>query len=391
MTQPGTATTTTTMSVATRTAALVALDIDGTLLDRDQQILPETIQSLDLVRACGHHTILATGRSLKGVLSVAQRLGLTDGWVVASNGALTVRLDPAAPAGYSIEDAHTFDPAPAIRQTLDLAPETQVAVEEVGWGWRVGSLFESGLLNGEQKLTALADLCAQPATRLALHGAEVRQWVDALTAIGVTVTPAGPDWLDVTSHGTSKATALEAVRERLGVPAAQTVAVGDGINDIPMLKWAGRGLAMGHAPAIVRDSADEVTGTISENGVVSVLQSLIPADLDKTGPDTPLSPLPLQLAASLATAPGPAVVRVWHGLEPDLAGCEVWALRAGTWVRHAPVPVATGVTMRDIENAARHAGLDYPSGDVGRRRARWRTVPSGPDRSAGFELPLHRR
>lgn len=390
MTEPRNTLATTTMSVATGTAALVALDVDGTLLDRDQQIPPQTIQALDLARACGHHIVLATGRSLTGVLSVAERLGLTDGWVVASNGALTVRLDPAAPTGYSVDHARTFDPAPAIRRALDLEPEIQVAVEEVGWGWRVGSIFEPGLLNGDQKLATIADLCAQPVTRLAVHGPEVRRWVDTLAAIGVTVTPAGPDWLDVTSPGTSKATALEAVREHLGVPAARTVAVGDGINDIPMLAWAGRGLAMGHAPAIVRDSADEVTGSIAENGVVSVLRSLVPADLDETSPDTPLSPLVRQLAAALATAPGPAVVRVWHGLEPDLAGCEVWTLHAGTWVRHAPIPAATGVMMRDVENGAHHAGLDYPSGDVGRRRARWRTVSSGPARPAGFELPLHR-
>ena len=81
------------------------------------------------------------------------------------------------------------------------------------------------------------------------------------------------------------------------------------------------------------------------------------------------------------------MVRVWHGPRAELSLCEVWVLREGTWARHAPVPAGTGATMRGIESAAKEAGLMYPRGDEGRRRAHWRASLSdeGP---AGFELPL---
>jgi hydroxymethylpyrimidine pyrophosphatase-like HAD family hydrolase len=370
----------------TTTRRLIALDLDGTLLAHDGKIPSGTVEALDLVRAAGHEVVPASGRSLVGLMPVAMRLGLLEGFAVCSNGTLTVRLDPSVPAGYAIEDARRFDPGPVIRSALSLVPGVRVGVEDVGRGWRVSRPFENGLLNGPQKPLPIADLFAAPATRVALHASGISRQLDALRAMGVTVTPAGPSWADVTASGTSKATALEHLRTRLGVPSEATVAVGDGENDRDLLVWAARGVAMGDASEALKAVADEVTGTVDEHGAVSVLRSLLPTDIDTTS----LSRLAAQLATAVHSAPGPAVVlRVWHGPRADLNRCEVWALQQGTWVKHAPVPAGTGATMRGIENAAREAGLVYPRGDEGRRRARWHT--SVPDHGpAGFELPLAR-
>ncbi|WP_419706518.1 HAD family hydrolase [Promicromonospora sp. NFX87] len=368
----------------TTTQRLVALDIDGTLIGQDRRIPPGTVAALDLVRAAGHHIVLATGRSLIGLGPIATRLGLVQGYAVCSNGALTIRLDPTAPTGYAVVTSRHFDPSPAIHQALEIAPDVRVAVEEIGWGWRVNTPFDPGHLNGPQKKTPLSDLVAAPASRVALHSPGIGHHRDTLSATEVTATPAGPDWLDLTAPGTSKAAALEAIRTRLGVPAEQTVAVGDGINDLEMLAWAARSVAMGHAPAVVQAAADEVTGTIEESGAVAVLHSLLPPDVDVGS----LSPLAAQLATAVVTAHGAAkIVRVWHGIGAGLSRCEVWTLRDGAWVRHAPIPAGTGATMRAIERAAREAGLTYPRGDEGRRRAHWRAsvLHDGP---AGFDLPL---
>lgn len=365
---------------------LIALDIDGTLLGQDRKIPTGTVDALDLVRAAGHEVVLATGRSLVGLMPVAIRLGLVDGYAVSSNGSLTVRLDVAMPAGYVIEGARRFDPGSVIQRVLALAPQAYVGVEDVGWGWAVNRMFPDGLLNGEQKQTLVADLCAAPATRVAVHAPGIGRHLDALRATGMTVTPAGPAWVDVTGAGTSKASALEQLRTRLGIPPEATVAVGDGANDIDMFRWAARAVAMGHAAPSVRDAADEITGTITQHGAVAVLHSLLPTNVDTTT----LSRLAAQLKTAVHTARGSGVMlRVWHGPRAELNRCEVWSLRDGTWVRHAPVPAGTGATMRGMENAARDAGLTYPRGDEGRRRAHWRAslTDTGP---AGFELPLTR-
>jgi hydroxymethylpyrimidine pyrophosphatase-like HAD family hydrolase len=360
-------------ATATRTRTLVALDIDGTLVDDESRIPSGTVEALDLARAAGHEIVLATGRSLIGLLPIAVRLGLTDTWGVCSNGALTVRLDRSAPSGYDVIDARTFDTRPVIRKALEVVPAVRIAVEEVGWGWRTNHPFEPGELNGQQKLVTVADLVARPATRIAIVTPEIRRFTDALHATGVTVTPMGPDWLDIAARDVNKAVHLNIAAER-------TVAVGDGVNDLTMLAWAARSVAMGHAPAIVRSAAGETTGTIEQAGALAVLRSLVPA-VDRSH-----SPLAAQIATAEASAPGPVVLRVWHGTGPDLSRCEAWTFRTGHWVMHAPIPSGVGTTMRVIEAAALEAGLPYPRGDEGRRRAQWRSVTG--DGPAGFELPL---
>jgi 3-deoxy-D-manno-octulosonate 8-phosphate phosphatase KdsC-like HAD superfamily phosphatase len=181
---------------------------------------------------------------------------------------------------------------------------------------------------------------------LVLAAQGIRRITDALDATGVTVAAMDLDWLDLTAPGVNKAAALDDVRKQLRIPADRTVAVGDGVNDREMFAWAARSIAMGHAPAIVRSAADETTGTIAEAGALTVLRSLVPAV------DASLTSLAAQIATAEASAPGPAVLRVWHGTGPDLSRCEVWTLQTGHWVRHAPIPSGVGTTMRAIETAA---------------------------------------
>ncbi|WP_454857761.1 HAD family hydrolase [Promicromonospora soli] len=191
------------------TPSLVALDIDGTLMVPSGHISYEVRRAIDLARVAGHHLVLATGRSLTGLLPVAARLGLTDGYAVASNGALVIRLDADVPDGYRYVSAELFDPDRVIRRATQLAPDVCVAVEEPSWGWRVSGQFDPDTLPGEHKRTSVTDLSAAHAIRVVLCGSGIGRHLDALRTTGMTVTPVGPDWLDVTGAGVSKATALE--------------------------------------------------------------------------------------------------------------------------------------------------------------------------------------
>jgi HAD superfamily hydrolase (TIGR01484 family) len=74
-------------------------------------------------------------------------------------------------------------------------------------------------------------------------------------------------WLDLAPEGVSKASALADVAERLGVDRANVLAIGDGRNDTEMIRWAGRGVAMGQAPLEVQEAADDVTETVHNDGV----------------------------------------------------------------------------------------------------------------------------
>ena len=79
-------------------------------------------------------------------------------------------------------------------------------------------------------------------------------------------------WLDLAPVGVTKASGLQYVVDRLGLTAADVLAIGDGRNDIEMLRWAGRGVAMGQAVQQVIDAADDVTDLVSEDGAATEIR-----------------------------------------------------------------------------------------------------------------------
>jgi hydroxymethylpyrimidine pyrophosphatase-like HAD family hydrolase len=253
--------------------ALVACDIDGTLLHTGQPASAGVRAAVDKVRGAGHHIVLATGRSLAGALPVAAELGLDDVWIVASNGAVTAHL---VGDEYEITDLHAIEPESVVRLAVEAMPGIRVAAEIVGLGYRVNIPFPDGTLPGLQRsVTSQAELWAETTPRLALHGPGAYSLVPALREMGVTAIVTRSDWVDVTPPRLSKATALEVVRERLGVTPWDTAAIGDSDNDIEMIRWAKHGIAMGHAPAQVIDVADRVTGTIDDDGAATALLRLL--------------------------------------------------------------------------------------------------------------------
>ncbi|MFC8798070.1 HAD family hydrolase [Promicromonospora sp. NPDC057138] len=260
---------------------LIALDIDGTLTASGSLEVPaETVAAVGVVREAGHHVVLASGRSLAGVMPIARALGITDGWAIASNGAVIARLD-ARPDGYDLDagtDVKILDVRAVITAALNARlPGLQIAVEEIGIGYYVDAVFPTGLLRGQQMVLPVHELQSLASPRIVLRAPGVHALINPLRAVGLTATPADVDWVDVTGPNLSKASALETVRRRLGVPAERTVAVGDSVNDIEALTWAARGVAMGDAPDHVRAAADEVTGTLHEHGAATVLRSMAAA------------------------------------------------------------------------------------------------------------------
>lgn len=258
---------------------LVALDVDGTLMTYDGVISDGVRECVATLRDAGAHVVLATGRAVLATVPVARELGLADGWAVCSNGAVTARLRPEHPDGYEVAEMTTFDPEPVLKVLQMELPEAYFAVEDLGRGFLVSRPFPDGELFGEQRVSSFAELCAGPATRVVIRdpGSTPEEFHALVERVGlhqVTYAVGWSAWLDLTPGGVSKASALEDLRRSLGVEPFGTVAIGDGTNDIEMLRWAARGVAMGHAPEWVREAADEVTGTIADDGAVAVLRSI---------------------------------------------------------------------------------------------------------------------
>ena len=262
---------------------LVALDIDGTLLKwvegvgtTYEQISPPVYDAVHRALDAGVHVVLASGRSPHGMTNVADLLDLhgDEGeqlWVVASNGAVVFRYPP-------IDVVHevTFDAAPAVRAVLQEHPSALVAVEERGVGYRVNRPFPPGELSGEFTIADVADLVAVPVSRVIIRDPDAT--ADDFVALGARLGLQGTDyvvgwtaWLDLAPVGVSKASGLEYVARELGVDAPDVLAIGDGRNDIEMLQWAGRGVAMGQSIDEVQESADAVTGSVHDEGAAQEL------------------------------------------------------------------------------------------------------------------------
>jgi hydroxymethylpyrimidine pyrophosphatase-like HAD family hydrolase len=251
---------------------LVALDLDGTLLGLDGS-LSEAVREAVHAAAGRSELVVATGRSLHTTLPALAALGLDSGFVVASNGSVLARVD----AGRArVEWTVTFDARPAVELVRAALPDALFGVEELGRGYRVTEAFPDGELTGETEVVGLERLLADPVNRVVVRTPD-RAPSDFLTAVaaaglqGLNYVVGYTSWLDLMPPGVSKATALEDVRERLGVAPEATLAVGDGPNDLTMLSWAGWGVAMGHAPPDVMAAADEVTATVDDDGAAAVL------------------------------------------------------------------------------------------------------------------------
>jgi hydroxymethylpyrimidine pyrophosphatase-like HAD family hydrolase len=250
---------------------LVALDIDGTVVDHDGA-LPEAVRkAVGRVLDADVPVVLATGRSWHGTRPVFDELGLPPGHSVASNGAVVVSYPPQ-----EIRKAVTFDPREVIKKVVQFAPGTLIAVEEIGRGYRLNGHFPGGDLTGEMVIESIEQLSARPVTRIILRDPDrsdedFTSLARHLGLQGVTYFVGWSAWLDIAPLGVNKASALQDVADDLGVDPADVLAFGDGRNDIEMLRWAGRGVAIGDAPEDVQQAADVVTDTFADGGPVAEL------------------------------------------------------------------------------------------------------------------------
>lgn len=250
---------------------LVALDIDGTVVDWDGNLPPAVYDVVQRILAAEVPVVLSTGRAWEAVLPVFDALGLPPGLAVCSNGAVTVSYPPMA-----VHREVTFDASRVISTVTKMAPRALIAVEETGVGFRVSGVFPEGDLGGHSGVETLEELGSRPVCRVVVrdpHSSDEDfvQLAEHLGLHGITYSIGYSAWIDIAPDGVSKATALAEVAEHYGVAQADVLALGDGRNDVEMLAWAGRGVALGDAPDDVKQVADHVTGPFLEGGTTDEL------------------------------------------------------------------------------------------------------------------------
>jgi Cof subfamily protein (haloacid dehalogenase superfamily) len=262
---------------------LIGLDIDGTLVHDDGYLSPEVAKEVQRVKNLGHEVMIATGRAAANAVPVVRELGIDHGFVVSSNGAVTVELDNDHPRGFAMRDVITFEPGEVLKKLIENLPDAHFAVEDVDGSYRFHKPFPSHALGDQNFETPLDELMHHPVSRVVVLSPQhdVDDFLNIIGDIGlssVSYAIGYTAWLDISPQGVTKASALEVQRQRLSITTNQVLVIGDGRNDIEMFQWAKEGggiaFAMGQAPEEVRLAATDVTSSVTDDGVARVLAGL---------------------------------------------------------------------------------------------------------------------
>ncbi|CAN5236358.1 Cof-type HAD-IIB family hydrolase [soil metagenome] len=262
---------------------LIATDVDGTLLDEDEKVSPRTRAAVRAAVDAGTTFILATGRPPRWIHPVVDGLGFAP-MSVCANGA--VLYDPSTDR---ILSARTLS-ADVLAALADIAmtviPGAGLAVERVGRSAHDAATpqfvsspgYEHAWLNPDNTEVSMEDLLSAPAVKLLIRKAGARS-ADMAAELAKHIGTQGEltystnnGLIEIVPLGISKATGVAEVATPLGIGAEGIVAFGDMPNDVPMLRWAGLGVAMGNAHPEAVEAANEVTATNSEDGLAQVLE-----------------------------------------------------------------------------------------------------------------------
>jgi HAD superfamily hydrolase (TIGR01484 family) len=266
------------VSIAAAPYRLIATDLDGTLLRADDRVSRRTRKALAAATAAGAAHIVVTGRPVSRTLRILRALGYK-GLAVCAQGAQVYHAGEGRLLTSVTLDRRVA--ALALDKIEAEAGPLAVAAAQDGIEGRIvvgpGYLFHPRIETG----TALTreELWEAPLSKLYIRHPGLGD--DELTALAraaagdlVEVTMAGEGMVELLPLGLSKARGLGLAARRLGLSAAETVAFGDMPNDIPLLTWAGYGVAMGNAHDTLKAVADEVTASNEDDGVAVVVERL---------------------------------------------------------------------------------------------------------------------
>jgi len=268
------------MRVAEADRHLIGLDLDGTVLHHGGALDPEVAETVRALHEAGHEVVVATGRAVDATLPVIEELKIAPKWVVCCNGSITLKRDPLAPRSYRQEYVEAFDPREVLTKIHAVLATARFGVENVDGEFLFNEEIPASTLPSRRRLVSFEELKRTQATRLIVISPDAvmedfLKIVDQLGLTKVSYAIGYNTWLDVAPAGVSKESALEVVRERLGIDRSRVFAAGDGFNDVQMLRWAahrGVGVAMGQAAPEVQASGNRVTGTIEEAGLATALR-----------------------------------------------------------------------------------------------------------------------
>ncbi|SEM94032.1 Cof-type HAD-IIB family hydrolase [Lihuaxuella thermophila] len=235
---------------------LIALDMDGTLLDNHGNISPANRQAIKEAQEKGISVVFSTGRTMMTCRDYAESLQLSS-YLVTVNGA-----EIWTGSGELLE--RNLIEADLVRWMWELSQKYStyfwcVTIDQV---WR--NDIPADIL-AHQWLKFGFDTDDQAAREKILQELETER-------DRVEITNSSPTNIEVNAKGVNKAQGLKSVCRRIGISMENVMALGDSLNDLAMIKEAGLGVAMGNAQPVVKEAADWITATNQEDGVAQAIR-----------------------------------------------------------------------------------------------------------------------
>lgn len=266
------------------TVRALALDLDGTLTNAAKEVTPAVREALVRAADAGVVPVLASGRPLVGMVHVADslNLGMLGGYVLSNNGARIVEWSTGRVVFEEVLDrcvveaacaaAHEFGVDALVYDDCGLYAENPSA-----------KYVEKERFNNSATATRVDDLLTAVtwAPNKVMVVGESGDLVPALAALrerldGVAnVFLSEPYFIEVTPFGIRKDAALAILARYMGLSLEEFMAIGDGLNDIPMLECCGVAVAMGNAYPEVKALADWVAPTNEEDGVAAAIEGFV--------------------------------------------------------------------------------------------------------------------
>lgn len=267
---------------------LVAIDMDGTLLNSNNEVSERTKIAIEKAKDKGVYVVLATGRILKSALQYRRDLKITNP-IVACNGAIIVNeheeIIYKKPLDKNIIENildlgkrnniyyHFYDEYGFYANTL---VEEVVSFYNTAAAKLKGIELDINIFKEKQEVLTRNDLNVLKFMFIdddleKLY--KVRKELDQMGSLSTS-----SSWdnnIEVMGKGVSKGEGLTYLCKELNIDSKQVIAIGDNENDLSMLEFAGLGVAMGNSKDEIKNVSDYVTGTNNDDGVAKVLEKFI--------------------------------------------------------------------------------------------------------------------
>ena len=263
---------------------ILALDLDGTLTNSKKEITPQTLDILTQVQQKGLRIVLASGRPIQGILPLADQLHLKDyrGFIMAFNGGLIIDCTTGEAIYRQVLDPSVYKHLYEVGNTEDFKilsyKDGCIACEDIENEYvRYAANLNKMKL---KKLNNFLDEINFPEPKCLIVGneqklAHLEKDLAEYYQGKINIYRSEPFFLEVLPLGIDKAKRLEFLLNHLGIKREELMVCGDGYNDLGMIEYAGLGIAMANAQAIVKEAADYITLSNEEDGVAAAVKKFI--------------------------------------------------------------------------------------------------------------------